>query len=95
MCYYFDDIIKLEDFDLDNIFVYNISYKTLIHTKHLRISFYKIHGFIKAHDGIRYLVLFGGEKYDFIYNRIRHLVGVKSGVICVTSHNYAKIKVDS
>ena len=39
-CYYFDDIIKFEDFDLDNIsideesyenvLVYNISYKTLI-----------------------------------------------------------------
>ena len=40
MCYHFDDIIKLEDFDLDNILidgksyeiilVYNNSYKTLI-----------------------------------------------------------------
>ena len=38
-CYYFDDIIKLEDFNLDkilidkksneNILIYNISYKTL------------------------------------------------------------------
>ena len=39
-CYYFDDIIELEDFDLDNILIdkkshkniliYDISYKTLI-----------------------------------------------------------------
>ena len=39
-CYYFDDIIKIEDFNLDNvlideksyknILVYNISYKNLI-----------------------------------------------------------------
>ena len=39
-CYYFDDVIKIEDFDLDNILtneklhgnvlVYNISYKNLI-----------------------------------------------------------------
>ena len=39
-CYYFDDIIKIADFNLDNslkeeksynnIFVYNIAYKTLI-----------------------------------------------------------------
>ena len=35
-CYYFDDIIKIEDFDLDNILIdqniliYNISYKNLI-----------------------------------------------------------------
>ena len=40
ICYYFDDIIKIEDLDLDNILIdgnsyenilgYNISYKTLI-----------------------------------------------------------------
>ena len=39
-CYYFDDIVKIENFNLDNIlideksyeniFVYNISYKNLI-----------------------------------------------------------------
>ena len=44
-CYYFDDIIKLKDFDLDNILIYekshknaliyDISYKTLIGTKPL------------------------------------------------------------
>ena len=43
--YYFDDIIKFEDFDLDNnfidekscenILVYNISYKTLMSSKGL------------------------------------------------------------
>ena len=43
--YYFDDIIKFEDFDLDNnfidekscenILVYNISYKTLMGSKGL------------------------------------------------------------
>ena len=42
-CYYFDDKIKLEDFDLDNILIdekwhkniliYDISYKTLIGSK--------------------------------------------------------------
>ena len=75
-CYYFDDIIKIEDFYLDNILideksyenilVYNISYKTLIDTKPLRIRFDKIDGFIRAYDGTRYLVSFGVEKYDFI-----------------------------
>ena len=40
-------------------------------------------------------MLFGAEKYDFIYNRIRYLVGVKNGVTYVISHNNAKIKVDS
>ena len=48
--------------------------------KPLRIWFNKIDGFIKGCDGTRYLVLFGGWKNDFIYNRIRHLIGVKSGI---------------
>ena len=44
-CYYFNDIIKLEDFNLDkiliheksheNILIYDISYKTLIDSKPL------------------------------------------------------------
>ena len=48
----FDDIIEFEDFDLDNILidekslknvlVYNISYKTLIGAKLLRIRFNEI-----------------------------------------------------
>ena len=64
-CYYFDDIIKLEDFDLDNILIdeksqeniliYDISYKTLIGSKPLRIRFDKIDGFIGIYDGTRYL----------------------------------------
>ena len=63
--------------------------------KPLRIRFDKVNGFIRAYDGIRYLVLFGDEKYDFIYNTIRYFIGVKSGIAYVTSHNYAKIKADS
>ena len=57
-CYYFDDIIKLEDFDLDNILIdeksheniliYGISYKTLIGSKPLRIRFNKIDGIIRT-----------------------------------------------
>ena len=70
--YYFDEIIKIEDFDLDNILtdeksyetilVYNILYKSLINSKPLHIRFKKIDGFIRVYDGIRYLVLFGSEK---------------------------------
>ena len=50
-CYYVDDIIKIEDFDLhnvlnensyENILVYNISCKTLICAKPLRIRFDKV-----------------------------------------------------
>ena len=47
----------------------------------------------KPYDGTRYLVLFGSEKHDFIYNRIRYLISVKSSITFVISHNYAKIKV--
>ena len=71
MCYYFDDIIRIEDFNLynilideklyENILVYNISYKNLI-AKPLRIRFDKIDGIIRGYDGTRYLVLFGSEK---------------------------------
>ena len=67
-CYYFDDIIKIEDFDLDNIsideksyeniLVYNILYINLIDSKPLRIRFDKT---IRVYDGIRYSILFGSE----------------------------------
>ena len=57
-CHYLDDIIKFEDFDLDNnltdeksyknILVYNISYISLIGAKSLRIRFDKVDGFIRV-----------------------------------------------
>ena len=70
-------------------------YKNLIGTKPLCIRFIKIDRFIRVFHVTRYLVLFGSGKYDFIYNRIRQLIGVKSGTVYVISHNYANIKVDS
>ena len=86
-CYYFDDTIKLEDFDPDNILidekshentlVYDISYKTLIGSKPLRIRFDKIDGITRIYDGARYLRLFGTKKYDAIYDRIRYLTSLK------------------
>ena len=89
-CYYFNYTIKLEDFDLDdtlideksheNILIYHFSYKTLTDPKSLRIRFNKIDGFIRIYDGTRYLTLFGSEKYDAIYDRIRYLVSLKSGI---------------
>ena len=55
-CYYFEDIIKIGDFGLENILideksfanilVYNISFKSLINAKPLRIRFDKIDEFI-------------------------------------------------
>ena len=105
MCFYFDDIIKLENFDIDNIFIdeksleniliYDISCKTLIGPKPLRIGFNKIDGFIRTYDRTRYLTLFDSEKYDAIYVRIRYIITLKSGTTYIFSHNFAKIKVDS
>ena len=101
--------IKIGDTNLDNILmhekwcenilVYNILYKTLI-VNPLRITFCKIDWFIRVYDRTRYLVLFGSEKYDFIYNKIRYLITkylirVKSGITYIISHNYAKITVDA
>ena len=67
----------------------------MIGDKPFGIRFDKIDRFIRVYDGARYLVLFGGEKYDLIYNRIRYPTGVKSGIMHVISLNYPKIKVDS
>ena len=81
-CCYFDDMIKIEGFDLDNILIdkkssknilvqNNILNKSLIDYESLRIRFDKMDGFIKVSDENRYLVLFRSEKYDSIYDRIR------------------------
>ena len=56
-------------------------YKTLIGTIPLRIKFDKIDRFIRIYDGARCLTLFGSEKYDGIYNRIRYLIRLKSKLI--------------
>ena len=88
--YYFDDIIKLEDFSLDNILIdekshenimiYDVSYKILIGSKPLRIRFDKMDRIIKTYDGATYLTLFGTEKHDAIYDIIRYLISLKSSI---------------
>ena len=83
-CYYFDDIL-----------VYISWTKSLVDSKSLRIRLNKIDGFTRFYDGTRYLVLFWSEKHDYIYDRIRYLIGVESAVTDIISFNSAKIKVDS
>ena len=88
-CYCFYGIIKIEDFDFDNILLeeksyenilfYYISYKTLICSKPLRIRFNKVAALIKVYDGTKYLVLFRPKKYDSIYSRTRYLLSQKIG----------------
>ena len=60
--YYFNEMTKIEDFDLDilideksykNILVYNISCKNVTAAKRLRIRLDKIDRFIRFYDGTR------------------------------------------
>ena len=91
--YYFDDIIKIEDLDLENYLTYEntyenillqkISYKHLIAAKLWCIRFDKRDRHIRVYDGLtRYLVLFGSTKYDFIYSKIRYIIREKNCYIC-------------
>ena len=89
-CCYFDDIKGVIDYDFSDILfdensyeknlIYDISNKTSMDEKPLCIWFEKIDGFVKIYDRIRYLVLFGPERYDAIYNRIKYLKSKKSGI---------------
>ena len=45
----------------ENIFVYDISYRTLIGPKPFHIRFDKIDGFIRIYDGNRYVTLIDTE----------------------------------
>ena len=90
-CCYFGDIIKLEDFDTDNISID----KTLIGSKALGIRFDKIDWFIRIYDGTRYLTLFNSEIYIAINDRIRYLVSLKSGITYIFPHYFPKVMVDS
>ena len=93
--YYLHAIIKIEDFDFDNGLLDEKSYGNILIYWHLLGLFGKIVGFIRVYNGTRHLVLFVGEKYDFICTRIRYVIEVKCGIMYVTSHKYAKIIIDS
>ena len=93
---YFDlDNTLKDEKSYKNILSYNISYKSLSDYKPFRIRVDKIDVFIRVYDGTRYLVLFGSEKYDSIYDRIRYLISVKSDITSIISHNYATTNVYS
>ena len=104
-CFYFDDIIKLQGFDLhnilidkkshENILIYDISYQTSICLKHLQIKFDKINGIIKIYNKTRYLTLLDTEKYDTVYKKIRYLISLKGGITYTIFHNFGIMKVDS
>ena len=79
-CYYFSNTIKTENVDLGNILideksyekilVHDISCKTLIGAKPMRIRFDKINWFIRIYNGSKHLLLFRPENFDAMNNRI-------------------------
>ena len=79
-CYYFSDIMSIEYFDFDNILIDENSNKNIAYQCPMRIRFDKVGGFIWDFDGTRYLVLFGPEKYDTIYVRMRSLISRKGSI---------------
>ena len=66
----------------------------MFYTKLCLVQNYCILGLMKWIDLLD-LVLFGAEKYDAIYNKIRYLTSQKSDVTYVIFHTYSKIKIDS
>ena len=72
--------------------IYDISCKTLIGAKPLRIKFDKADGFVRVYNDYRYLVLLASEKYDAICILIRYILS-KKGVLHMVFHNSAKIKI--
>ena len=64
----------------ESILINAIWHKTFIGGKPLHIRSVKGDGFIKIYDGTRYLVSFGLERYDVIYDKIRYLIREKNGI---------------
>ena len=70
-------------------------YHTLTDANPLRITLDKIDGIIRIYYGTKYLTVFGAEKCDTIYNRIRYLISQESVVTYIFSHYFPKINVGS
>ena len=96
-CYYFDDIIRFWDRDIDfsdillyeklykekykKTLTYDISYEISMGAKSSGIRFNEIDRFIKIHDKIRYLLLFDYSCCDKICDKIKYVISEKSGII--------------
>ena len=46
----------------------------------MRIMFGKVVRIIRDFDGTKYLVLFGSEKYDAIFDRVKYFIELKHGI---------------
>ena len=83
---------SLEEKSYENILIYNISDKSFVAEKPLRIWFDKIGGFVKINDGFRYLVLL---EHNEIYHQIRYLISGESSIKCSIGYNFTRIRIDS
>ena len=88
ICYYFDNIINIDDLDLDNIvlgeisyeniWIYHAAYKTSYGEKPLCDIFDNTDGYIREHDSSKYLALFyPNEKHKRIFDRFRYIIKLK------------------
>ena len=75
--------------------IYSISYKTFIGEKPLSVSFDEIDGFIKIYDGIRYLVIFGPDKCNAIYDRLRYIISQERGIEHSINHSFERNRIGS
>ena len=69
--------ILLDEKIYKNILIYDISYKTFMGSKLLRIWFDKIDGFIKIYDRIRYSLILAHCWFDEISDSIKYLTSEK------------------
>ena len=89
---YFNDIISINDVDLNNILLDQKSYENILTCD----VAYKLEGYIKKCDIIKYLALFhSDEQYGRIFDRIRYLITLKRNISDVYSHKYTKIKISA
>ena len=80
----------------ETISICDISYKTSTGPKPLRIRFDKIDSFIRVLDGeIKHLALFDTGLFDKFCDKIKYLMGEKSGSAYSINHNFRKIRIYS
>ena len=109
-CYYFDDMININDLDRDNILlgekthenniIYDVAYQTLYGAKPLNITSYKVYiikdGYIIKNDRTKFLGLFNSvQKYERTFDRTQYFVMLKSNISKVYFRKYMKIKINS
>ena len=88
--------ILLYEKSYENILTHDISDKTFMGAKLLRVRFHKVDGIIKIYNGTRYLESQNRRRiYNAIYDRINYFISEKSDAKYIVNHNFATIRIDS